>query len=150
MNKSATRYVLALAATTLLPGLILAQPAPIATVDTNMKATAEMTECKRKDGVLTIKVRFKATAESKIELPYKDTFVMDVAGAKKYEVLRDSEGKPLASTGSYSDKLVENLKSGDTIKIWWKFPAPPAETKTITFSLPNSEPFEDVPITDAP
>ena len=42
-----------------LPLASRAQPKPIASVDTNMKATADLYECKRKEGVLTIKVRFK-------------------------------------------------------------------------------------------
>jgi hypothetical protein len=151
MDRSSARHVLALAAMLLLPALGRAQSDVIATVDTNMNATAELTECKRKEGVLTIKVRFKATAETTLSLPYKDTYVMDTAAGKKYEVLHDSEGNPLASTNTYyRDKVYVTIKAGESNKIWWKFPAPPAETKTITFSVPNSEPFEDVPITDAP
>jgi hypothetical protein len=134
-----------------LPRPSPAQPKAIATVETNMKATAELYECKRKDGVLTVKVRFKAPAPTIIELPYKDTYVVDVASGKKYFVLRDSDKAPLATpTENWNDRVRHNLEAGGTFSAWWKFPAPPPATKKISFFIPKSEPFEDVPITDAP
>jgi hypothetical protein len=140
------------AALLLLPGLLLAQAKAIATAETNMKASAELYECKRKQGVLTVKVRFTATANTSIELPYAKTYVMDVGSGKKYELLRDSDKNVIATTSKYTtgDHVKESLKAGETFSAWWKFPAPPTSTKKITFSLPNCEPFEDVAITDAP
>lgn len=130
-----------------------AQAKAIATIDTNLKATAEIYECKRKQGVLTVKVRFvaKANASASISLPYKDTYVVDVASGKKYEVLRDSDKKPIASLNQfYRDDAYLDLKAGESGSLWWKFPAPPAETKKVSFFMPSSDPAEDVPITDAP
>jgi hypothetical protein len=134
-----------------LPQASRAQPKPIATVETNMKATAELYECKRKEGVLTLKVRFKAAARADIDLPYKDTYVVDVASGKKYFVLRDSDKVAVATaTQGWNDRVREGVDAGGTFSAWWKFPAPPPTTKKISFFLPKSEPFEDVPITDAP
>jgi hypothetical protein len=135
-----------------VPGLARAQVRPIATVQTNMKAVGEIYECKRKQGVLTIKVRFKATAgRTELELPYDTTYVVDVGSGKKYAILRDSEKAPLATTSPYvNDRIRESLEPGGTFSAWWKFPAPPPTTKKISFMLPKSEPAEDVPITDAP
>jgi hypothetical protein len=129
-----------------------AQPKAIATVETNMKATAELYECKRKEGVLTLKVRFKAPAASTtIDLPYKDTYVVDVASGKKYFVLRDSDKVAVATpTEGWTDRVRHSLEAGGTFNAWWKFPAPPPTTKKVSFFLPKSEPFEDLPITDAP
>jgi hypothetical protein len=136
----------------LLPELLLAQAKAIATAETNMKASAELYECKRKQGVLTVKVRFKATANTTLELPYNKTYVIDVGSGKKYEVLRDSDKNVIATTSKYTtgDEVKESIDAGETFNAWWKFPAPPATTKKITFSLPNCEPFEDVAITDVP
>lgn len=141
-----------MAALLLLPELLLAQAKAIATADTNMKASAELYECKRKQGVLTVKVRFKATANTEIQLPYDKTYVIDVGSGKKYEVLRDSDRNVVATTSKYTsgDEVKESILAGETFSAWWKFPAPPASTKKITFSLPNCEPFDDVAITDAP
>jgi hypothetical protein len=128
-----------------------AQPKPIATIETNMKASAELYECKRKEGVLTIKVRFKAAgSRADIDLPYNDTYVVDVASGKKYLVLRDSDKVPVATpTEGWRDRVRTAIEPGGTFTAWWKFPAPPPAAKKISFFLPKSEPFEDVPITDA-
>jgi hypothetical protein len=149
MKELKTRHCSYLAALLFLPGLAHGQAKAIATAETNMKATAEITECKRKEGVLTIKVRFKATADTSLELPYAETYVITPSSGKKYEVLRDSDKNPIATTQPlYGNMVQQNLKNGDTFTAWWKFPAPPPETKKITLSLPKTEPFEDVPITD--
>ena len=135
-----------------VPGLARAQTRAIATVETNMKATGEIYECKRKQGVLTIKVRFKATSgRAELDLPYDTTYVVDVASGKKYAILRDSDKAPLATTSQgWGDRIRESIEPGATFSAWWKFPAPPPATKKISFILPKSEPAEDVPITDAP
>jgi hypothetical protein len=135
-----------------IPGLARAQARAIATVETNMKATGEIYECKRKEGVLTIKVRFKATSgRAELDLPYATTYVVDVASGKKYAILRDSDKAPLATTSQgLGDRIRESIEPGATFSAWWKFPAPPPATKKISFVLPKSEPAEDVPITDAP
>jgi hypothetical protein len=74
----------------------------------------------------------------------EDAYVLDAAGGKKYQVLRDSDGNWLASSNT-----THNLqKTGDTHKAWYKFPAPPAEVTAVTLSLKNCEPLEDVAITD--
>jgi len=135
-----------------VPGLTRAQTKAIATVQTNMNATGEIYECKRKQGVLTIKVRFKATSgRATLDLPYDTTYVVDVGSGKKYAILRDSEKAPVATTSqNWGDRIHEAVEPGGTFSAWWKFPAPPPTTKRISFILPKSEPAEDVPITDAP
>jgi hypothetical protein len=135
----------------LLPTVVRAQAKPIATVETNINATAELYECRRKTGVLTVKVRLKATGKVDEWLYFRETYIMDVGSGKKYEVLKDSDGNAIATTSpSYKDRITVQIAPGGSFNLWWKFPAPPPETKTITFSMPGAEPFEDVPITDAP
>jgi hypothetical protein len=154
MNPLAQRigFVIVIAASVGLPHLSRGQTKPIASVETNMKATAELYECKRSQGVLTLKVRFKAGAGgARLELPYSATYVVDVAAGKKYFVLRDSDKAPVATTSQiFTDKIQERIEPGATFSAWWKFPAPPHTTKRISFFIPESEPFEDVPITDVP
>lgn len=112
---------------------------------------AELTECKRKDGVLRLKVRFRNTSAQKARLDTYGSstkkYEMDkfyvTAGNKKYFVLKDSEGIPLMS-----DTLNADLEKGGTFFWWAKFPAPPAEVKEIGITMPKVNPFEDVPISD--
>lgn len=109
---------------------------------------AELTEVSRKDGVLTVKIRFRNTGteflhhnlethHGRYELFYV------TAGSQKYFVLKDSEGEPLAPK-----YLNVDLDPGATSTWWAKFPAPPASETTIDLVIPDAPPFEDVRITD--
>jgi len=92
--------VLALAVATLIPAL--AQTAPIASQDSNFADVAvEVTQCKREEGVLTVRLRFHYTGSKPIVIRLVNKRDYDVyyvtAGNKKYFVLRDSEKMPLAT-----------------------------------------------------
>ena len=60
---------------------------------------------------------------------------------KKYLVVKDAEGKALATNLKYFKLEPNGSKSG-----WVKVPAPPAEVQKISVYLPGAPPFEDVPI----
>jgi len=109
---------------------------------------ADLTECKRKEGVLSVKVQFRNTSDAPVNVTI-DTHHGDYSGFyvtaadKKYFILKDTEKEPLAP--KYISSTVE--KGGKLL--WWaKFPAPPAEVKKINLVIPKVLPFEDVPITD--
>jgi hypothetical protein len=141
----------------ILPGKSEAQNAgaevkasgPIQTQETEFPGVvAELTECKRSEGVLTIKVTFRNTGNetSSVNIDtdhgkYDDIYV--TADSKKYFVLKDTEGAPLAPR-----YIQDDLKKGGKILWWAKFPAPPAEAKKINVVFPKVVPFEDVPIKD--
>jgi hypothetical protein len=109
---------------------------------------AELTEVTRKDGVLTVKIRFRNTGTDVLHHAFEtghgayDRFYV-TAGTQKYFVLKDTEGEPLAP--KYLDV---NLDPGATSTWWAKFPAPPASETTIDLVIPDAPPFEDVPIAD--
>ncbi|MGH7566794.1 MAG: hypothetical protein ACREK2_08185 [Gemmatimonadota bacterium] len=110
---------------------------------------AELTEVTRKDGVLTVKIRFRNTGTDALHHSFEtghgayDRFYV-TAGTQKYFVLKDTEGEPLAP--KYLDV---NLDPGTATSTWWaKFPAPPASETTIDLVIPDAPPFEDIPITD--
>ncbi|MFF0199335.1 hypothetical protein [Streptomyces sp. NPDC005017] len=56
--------------------------------------------------------------------------LVDAQGKKRYYVLRDTDGRPLTTTG------VSTVKSGETVPVFMQFPAPPAEASEVTFQLP--------------
>lgn len=109
---------------------------------------AELTEATRKDGVLTVKIRFRNTGTDPLHHSFEtghgryERFYV-TAGTQKYFVLKDTEGEPLAP--KYLDV---NLDPGATSTWWAKFPAPPASEATIDLVMPDAPPFEDIPITD--
>ncbi len=56
--------------------------------------------------------------------------LVDSKSKKRYYVLRDTEGRPLTTTGFSS------LKAGASIDVFLQFPAPPASSTDVSFQLP--------------
>jgi hypothetical protein len=130
-----------------------AQSEAIQSQDTNLGGiAADITQCKRKDGVLTLRLRVRNTGSKSVEVrfadsaSYYDGYYL-TAGEKKYFILRDSEGVPLATDTGGGRAVVSVGKDGSYT--WWaKYPAPPADITSVTFYTPIAPPFEDIPITD--
>ncbi|WAZ23826.1 hypothetical protein STRCI_005196 [Streptomyces cinnabarinus] len=57
--------------------------------------------------------------------------LVDSGSKKRYYVLRDTDGRPLATTE------MPRIKPGESIPVFMQFPAPPAETTEVTFQLPS-------------
>jgi hypothetical protein len=57
--------------------------------------------------------------------------LVDTKGKKRYYVLRDTDGRPLTTTG------VQDVKAGGTVSVFMQFPAPPASTAEVDFQLPT-------------
>ena len=136
-----------------------AAPAPAAapavtvlkTGDTNVAGfVAEVTDCSRKDGVLSVKIRFRNTAAEKkalhlINARDYDKFYL-TAASKKYFILKDSEGTHLTPQASGFGDLSVNVEAGGQYTWWAKYPAPPADVKAVTIYTPVAPPLEDVPV----
>ncbi|MFI1695987.1 hypothetical protein CP966_23450 [Streptomyces galilaeus] len=56
--------------------------------------------------------------------------LVDSKSKKRYYVLRDTEGRPLTTTGFSA------LKAGESIDVFLQFPSPPADTTDVSFQLP--------------
>ena len=132
---------------------VLAQTEVIQSQDTNVGGVvAEITQCKRKDGVLTIKVRLVNNSSKKANIYLTDGYgAYDkyylTAGDQKYFVLRDSEGAPLATDDGNGYANID-IEKGASYTWWAKYPAPAAEVTSVNFYTPFATPFEDIPITD--
>ncbi|MFD4559168.1 hypothetical protein ACFWP5_33430 [Streptomyces sp. NPDC058469] len=57
--------------------------------------------------------------------------LVDSKGKKRYYVLRDTDGRPLTTTG------FTTIKSGDELAVFMQFPAPPTTTTDVSFELPT-------------
>ncbi|MFG3203342.1 hypothetical protein [Streptomyces sp. NPDC048192] len=57
--------------------------------------------------------------------------LVDSKGKKRYYVLRDTEGRPLTTTG------LGTLKGGQSLPVFMQFPSPPAGTTEVTLQLPT-------------
>ena len=56
--------------------------------------------------------------------------LVDSKGKKRYYVLRDTDGRPLTTTG------ITTIKSGVAVPVFMQFPAPPNDTTEVSFQLP--------------
>ncbi|MGA5438998.1 hypothetical protein G6W51_29315 [Streptomyces coelicolor] len=57
--------------------------------------------------------------------------IVDSKGKKRYYVLRDTDGRPLTTSG------LSTIKAGESFAVFMQFPAPPPETTEVTFQLPT-------------
>ena len=163
-----TDLLRAVAAATLLSALALAlpgcgksekpkagaaQPAGRLAGETNVAGVvAEVVEARRKDGVLTIQVRYRNTGDKALSFYPLSGAQFDAyyvtAEDKKYLVLRDEENRPLAPQVNPGGSVFASLQPGASF-IWWaKYPAPPAAIKKISDHTQVTAPIDDVPITD--
>ncbi|MFJ2606663.1 MULTISPECIES: hypothetical protein [unclassified Streptomyces] len=62
--------------------------------------------------------------------------LVDPKGKKRYYVLRDTDGRPLTTTG------ITSVKSGATVPVFMQFPAPPSGTDDVSFQLPMFAPAD--------
>lgn len=60
--------------------------------------------------------------------------LVDSAGKKRYYVLRDTEGRPLAASG------LSSLAADAYITVFAQFPSPPSTTSEVNFQLPTFSP----------
>ncbi|MFF0794717.1 hypothetical protein [Streptomyces spiralis] len=57
--------------------------------------------------------------------------LVDFQAGLRYYVLRDTDGRPLTTTG------ISELAAGESVPVYMQFPAPPAGTTHVTFQLPQ-------------
>jgi len=131
---------------------------PLATAETNWSGVAlDLMSVERKGNVLSVKwaVRNHGAAEARVKFDLigdqTTTYAVDEEHGAKYYVLTDKEKHALASASEYTGSgsgIVESLPAGETKRYWMKLPAPPPQVKKVTVFFTNTEPFEDVAITD--
>ena len=114
--------------------------------------TAEIVEALRKEGVLTLKVRYRnaGSAPAKVRIyGNRDTNNYYLtAGSTKFLMLNDSQGVPLSVQYNIHGGLEAEVKPNGSYLFWAKYPAPPVEVKKFNFYNPHTPPFEDIPITE--
>ncbi|MFF5028394.1 hypothetical protein ACWERI_05070 [Streptomyces collinus] len=92
---------------------------------------AELKNDGSKDAVLSSQLTGNETEIMKNGQSFGGATLVDSKGRKRYYVLRDTDGRPLTTTG------VQTVKSGDTVPIFMQFPAPPAGTTEVSFQMPT-------------
>lgn len=149
-------------AVAMLAGMVLGLPAwsqapakPLQMQESSIEGVnAEVVEAVRKEGVLTVKMRFRNTGAQ----PAKFRLMSDsrdidkfyvVSGNTKALVLKDTNKVPIMTPTDGHGSLSAEVKPSGSYLFWAKFPAPPASAKKFTLFTPLTPPFEDIPITEA-
>ncbi|MFF4823556.1 hypothetical protein ACFY20_11035 [Streptomyces sp. NPDC001312] len=92
---------------------------------------AELKNDGSKTAVLSSQLTGNETEIMKNGRSFGGATLVDSKERKRYYVLRDTDGRPLTTTG------VQTIKSGDAIPIFLQFPAPPTSTDEVSFQLPT-------------
>lgn len=123
-----------------LPAAIQTQPGP-------KGATVALNRVQVTGNVLTVALTYSGGSccnYSKID----EVSVIDDATSQRLGVLKDNAGKPMAAplSGDGSELRVEDSTKAPA-QVWFKFPAPPATTATVSITIPDVAPFDAVPVT---
>ncbi|GHA72002.1 hypothetical protein ACIQRS_03095 [Streptomyces termitum] len=84
--------------------------------------------------VLPAEIRGDETEVVKHGMSLGGATLLDAVGKKRYYVLRDTDGRPLTTSG------LDTLGAGKSTAVFMQFPAPPATTTEVSFQLPTFEP----------
>jgi hypothetical protein len=99
-------------------------------------------------GVLTAVFAYRNIGSEDIQIAYpvSSVYFLEKSEGKKYHVLTDEKGYPLATPldGERIRVPAWEFKPGSKKLVWFKFPAPPDGTAEIDIVLPDALPFENV------
>ena len=96
--------------------------------------------------ILTVSMTFSG-GSCCVHLPLDEVSVIDDATSQRISVLKDNSGKWIAAPLETSGKSVGPDSFSKPSVIWFKFPAPPATSKTVSITVPGVAPFDAVPVT---
>jgi hypothetical protein len=95
--------------------------------------------------VLTVQLTYIAKEGGTQRFDPEQVSIIDDATAQQIGMLKDNAGKWLASPLEGEDIAV-NLWESPSV-VWFKFPAPPPTSRTISINIPDVAPFDGVPVT---
>jgi hypothetical protein len=101
--------------------------------------------------LMTVELRYRNPTANEIWL---DTFsieqvsFIDDATSKRYGVVKDQSGQYMASPLSGGKEYINPhyVKERGYSIVWFKFPAPPPSTQTISINIPKVSPFDGIRI----
>lgn len=144
---------------------VVAEPAPSATVAAPAPAapasaaalrtsagpngsTVELMRVQVTGSILTVEMRYIPPAGDTLSQWYfnvSDVSVIDDATSQRYAVLQDDQKKWMAAPLS-GGRIGVSARDGQAAIIWLKFPAPPATSSTVSLNMPDTSPFDGVPV----
>lgn len=77
----------------------------------------------------------------------EEVSAIDDATSQRIGVLKDNAGKWMAAPLNNDGKEIRIDAARGPAQVWFKFPAPPAASKTVSITIPEVAPFDAVPVT---
>ncbi len=113
----------------------------------------DLLEVSRTGDAITVRWQYRTELEKGVTLsdgddPYaltRGAYLLDETHQKKYLVLEDNAGRPVAAEHAHDDAGVV-VRSNAPLTAWAKVPAPPGDVEQIAVHLPGVGPFEAVPV----
>lgn len=108
----------------------------------------DLTRVQVTGSILTVELRYTPPPGETVSQWFfnlSDVSVIDDATSQRYGVLQDEEKKWMAAPLSGGRIGVSTGRDKPAI-IWFKFPAPPPESGTISLNMPDVSPFDGVPV----
>lgn len=99
--------------------------------------------------ILTVQLSYVRPGATSAEYDHPDldqVSVIDDATSQRIGVLKDDAGNWMASPKGSGDQMDLRIESTPLV-VWFKFPAPPATSKTVSINVPDVAPFDGVPVT---
>ena len=116
----------------------------------------DLLEVSRTGDAITVRWQYRTELEKGVTLsdgddPYaltRGAYLLDETHQKKYLVLEDDAGRPVAAEHAYDDDGGDDgsVRADAPLTAWAKFPAPPGDVEQIAVHLPGVTPFESVAI----
>jgi hypothetical protein len=129
-------------------------PGPAATtIQTNTGpdgTQVDLTRVRVTGNVLTVELSYRPAGNDTewVYLDADEVSVIDDATSQRYGILRDDSNQWMAAPlqSASGDRLSLRLRDGRPGIIWFKFPAPPAGSSTVSINIPNVSPFDGVAV----
>jgi hypothetical protein len=79
--------------------------------------------------------------------PVDKVSAIDDATSQRFGVLKDNAGNWMAAPiNSDNKELRIETSTSAPVQVWFKFPAPPATSQTVSITIPEVAPFDAVPV----
>ena len=129
------------------PSPSLAQPAAIQTQPGSEGNTVALNKVAVTGDILTVSMTYSGSGKCCVHIPLDQVSVIDDATSQRISVLKDNTGKWIAAPLESSGKSVGPDSFTQPSVVWFKFPAPPPTSKTVSITIPGVAPFDAVLVT---
>lgn len=129
-------------------------PAPAAAIQTQPGSKGlqvALTRAAVVGDVLTVQLIYSRPGQlsggESSRFPVDEVGVIDNATSQRLGVLKDATGRWQASPIESGGDNINVYVRDQPMVVWFKFPAPPATSPTISLNIPEVGPFDGVPVT---